>query len=121
MLVIAAAALRARTPTNKPDQGRRRQVADRTHQVAEHAMITERDVRRMTAGEHGLTGKERRESDHHRQRERGQAGQDRLRGQDQAALRRRREGRADQAAAVLVRDDKRAEHAEQDNAEHHRS
>ena len=82
-------------------------------------VITERDVRRMGTGEYALAGKERRESDHHRQRERDQAGQDRLRGQDQAALRRRREGRADQAAAVLVRGDERAEHAEQENAEHH--
>jgi hypothetical protein len=86
--------------------------------MGEHVVITERDVRRMCAGEYALTGEERRENDHYRQRERDQGRQGRLRGQDQAALRRRREGRADQAAAVLVRSDKRAEHAKHDNAEH---
>ena len=101
------------------DQAGRRHVVGRAQQVGEHVVITERDVRRMAAGQQALTGEEHRGSDHHRQRQRGQADQDRLRGQDQAALRRRREGRADQAGAVLVRGDQRAEDAEQQDADRH--
>ena len=50
--------------------------------------------------------------------QRDQDDQGRLGGEDEAALRCRREGRADQAVAVLVRHHERTEHSEEQDANH---
>src|SRR5215472_1356725 len=94
------------------------QVEDRAEEPAEYARIGERHVREVAAGQDALAGEEGREADHRRREQRDQDDQGRLGGEDEAALRRRRERRADQAVAVLVRHHERAEHAEEQHADH---
>ena len=90
------------------DEAGCRQVEDRAEEPAEYARIGERHVREVAAGQDALAGEEGREADHRRREQRDQDDQGRLGGEDDAALRCRRERRADQAVAVLVRHHQRA-------------